>query len=126
MEFKTKKLLTIPVLKLVVGEPRYVKVTGPMFIGKEIKSRNAAVGEKKRDPATLIDAVNLEDGSECRVICSAVVKGVFEDNYPDNGYVGKCFSLLKLERAAGKDYNGFKVVEIEDPSESAKPASHKR
>ena len=125
-EPKVKKLVTIPMLKLVVNEPRYIKVTSPMFIGKEIKSRRAAATEeKKREPATLVNAVNLEDGSECQVICSAVVKGVFEDNYPDNTYVGKCFSLVKLERKEGKDYNGFKVSEIEDPAESTKGGNKK-
>lgn len=120
MEFKTKKLLTIPLLKLAVGATVYVKVTGAMYIGKEIKSKRAnANPAAAREPATLINAINLETGEQCQVICSAVVKGVFEDNYPQDSYVGKCFSLLKLERAAGKEYNGFKVVEIEDPTPSA-------
>lgn len=120
-EPKTKKLLTIPLLKLSVGEPRHVKATSAMFIGKEIKSKRANAAPANREPATIINAINLEDGSECQVICSAVVKGVFEDNYPNDSYVGKCFTLLKLERAAGKEYNGFKVVEIEDPAGETAP-----
>lgn len=122
-EPKAKKLLTIPLLKLAVGVTAYVKVTAPMFIGKEIKSKRAnANPAAAREPATLIDGINLETGEQCQVICSAVVKGVFEDNYPNDSYVGKCFSLLKLERAAGKEYNGFKVIEIEDPTPAAAAA----
>lgn len=115
-EPKVKKLLTVPLLKLAVGEPRYIKVTSAMFVGKEIVSKRANAVASNREPATLVNAINLDGGEQCQVICSAVVKGVFEDNYPQDGYVGKCFSLLKLERAAGKEYNGFKVVEIEDPA----------
>lgn len=113
---KVKKLLTVPLLKLAVGEPRYIKVTAAMFIGKEIKSSRANATPSNREPATLVNAINLETGEECQVICSAVVKGNFEDKYPDNSYVGKCFALTKLERAAGKEYNGFKMEEIEDPT----------
>lgn len=127
MEFKTKKLLTIPLLKLAVGVTAYIKVTAPMYIGKEIKSKRAnANPAAAREPATLVNAINLETGEQCQVICSAVVKGVFEDNYPDDSYVGKCFSLLKLERAAGKEYNGFKVVEVEDPTATATDGSKKK
>jgi hypothetical protein len=124
VEFKTKKLLTIPLLKLKEDETRYIKVTGAMYVGKEIKSKRAnANPTAAREPATLVNAVNLETGEQCQVICSAVVKGVFEDNYPNDAYVGKCFALTKLARAAGKEYNGFKVEEIEDPTD--KPAHNK-
>jgi hypothetical protein len=118
MEFKTKRLLTIPVLKFAVGQPRYVKITGAMFTGKQQK----AVGdEKPKAPATLAPTVNLEDGSVCQIIVSSVVKSILTDEYPGDGYVGKCFKLTKGERNPGKQYNQFEVEEIEDPGA---PAEH--
>ncbi len=121
MEFKTKKLLTVPLLKLVENEPRHVKITSAMFVGKQITARSGAdPSAKKKEPATLFNAVNLEDGTECQIIVSAVVKGVLADEYPNDTYVGKCFSITKLPRKEGKDYNGFKVVEIEDPADTPK------
>jgi hypothetical protein len=116
MEFKRKRLLTIPQLKLVEGHTRYVKMTGAMHLGKPQKP---GPDGKVKEPATLAPCVNLEDGTECQIILSAVVKGVFEDEYPDNGYVGRCFAITKQGRAPGKAYNQFNVEEIEDPSADA-------
>jgi hypothetical protein len=118
MEFKRKKLLTIPVLKLVQDQTRYVKITDAMHVGKPQKAKE---GEKAKEPATLINCINLEDGAVCQVIVSAVVKSVLTDEYPGDAYVGKCFAITKLGRNPGKQYNQFNVEEIEDPGE---PAQH--
>lgn len=126
MEFKTKKLLTVPLLKLIENETKYVKITGAMFVGKEIAGRRGAAPDaKKKEPATLFNAVNLEDGTECQIIVSTVVKGVLHDEYANDSYVGKCFAITKLPRKEGKDYNGFKIVEIEDPAAPAETAKKK-
>jgi hypothetical protein len=119
MDFVVKKRLTIPLLKLTEGNTQYVKITAPMHLGKEQKAKD---GEKKKEPAMLANCVNLQDGSECQIILSAVVKSVLEDEYPNSAYVGKCFAITKQGRAPGKSYNQFDVVEIEDPAAAAAPA----
>jgi hypothetical protein len=119
MEFKTKRLLTIPVLKFTEGQARYVKITAAMHVGKQQK---AAEGEKAKEPATLANCVNLEDGAVCQIIVSSVVKSVLTEEYPGDGYVGKCFSITKRGRNPGKQYNQFDIEEIEEPGESEKAA----
>src|SRR5487761_605690 len=114
MEFKRKKLLTVPVLKFKEGESRYVKITDAMHIGKPQKAKE---GEKAKEPATLANCVNLEDGAICQIIVSAVVKSVLVEEYPNDGYVGKCFSITKQGRNPGKQYNQFDIEEIEDPAD---------
>lgn len=121
MEFKRKRLLTIPQLKLTEGNTRYIKFTGAMHVGKPQKPDKDG---KVKDPATLAPCVNLEDGTECQIILSAVVKSVLTDEYPGDGYVGLCFAITKMGRAPGKAYNAFNVEEIEDPgavSQIARP-----
>lgn len=128
-EFKTKKLLTIPNLKLIENQPVHIRITSAMFVGKEIKSRRNAAPTTQREPATLVNAVNLDTGEECQVILSAIPKSTLTEGYPDDTYVGKCFRLTKLPRKEGKEYNGFKVEEIEDPAEAEAPpvgGKHKR
>jgi hypothetical protein len=120
MEFKVKKNLTITQLKFVKGETRYVKITGQMHLGKPQKADKEG---KTRDPAMLTPCVNLEGGEECQIILSAVVKSVFEDEYPGHGYVGKCFAITKGDRAAGREYFQWDVKELEDPSAEATVAS---
>ena len=114
MEFKRKRLLTVPVLKFKEGESRYVKITEAMHIGKPQKAKE---GEKAKEPATLANCVNLEDGAVCQIIVSAVVKSVLVEEYPNDGYVGKCFSITKQGRNPGKQYNQFDIEEIEDPAD---------
>jgi hypothetical protein len=129
---KIKKLLTRPVLKMPQDVPRYVKIQAPMFIGKDIKQKGDKEDgdKKKKEPATILNVINLEDGSEAQIVCNAVLKSVLHDDYPapnkeapegpDNvpAYVGKCFAITKQGRAPGKDYNPFHIAEIEDPADA--------
>jgi hypothetical protein len=125
---KRKKLLTRPVLKYVVDKPIYVKIEKEMHIGKEMK---AAAGEKKKDPATLCDVIDLTNGEPAQLILNAVVKSVLTEEYPDAKYVGLCFAITKQARVQGKSYDPFSIEEIEDPAadtttvdsgDAAKPA----
>lgn len=119
VKFKKKKVLTRPVLKLVENEPIYVKLVGPMHLGKEMKQKE---GEKKKDPATLIDVINLSTGEEAQIIASAVIKSVLDELYPNQSYVGLGFSMVKQARQPGKQYNPVHIEEIELPAEET-PAS---
>lgn len=121
VEFIRKKLLTVPVLKFVQDSTRYVKITGEMHLGKEQAPDKDG---KKKDPAMLANCVNLEDGTECQIIMSAVLKGVFTDNFEGSGYVGKCFAITKRGRNPGKAYNQYDVEEIVDPASAAAVAGN--
>lgn len=123
---KTKKLLTRPVLKMEQDKTRYIKIEAAMFIGKDIKSRDAKEGDKKKEPATILNATNLEDGALVQIVVNAVMKSVLSEEYPNDTYVGKCFAITKQGRQPGKQYNPFHIEEIEDPADEAapKPAQH--
>jgi hypothetical protein len=116
-QFKRVKNLTLDVLKFVELEPRHVKITGPIHLGKEQKTGKD--DDKKREPAHLAPCINLDDGSECQIIVSAVVLSTLQDEYPNDGYVGKCFAITKKARVAGKQYFPYGVEEIEDPGKPA-------
>lgn len=116
MSFKRVKNLTLDILKFVELEPRHIKITGPIHIGKEQKADEAG---KKREPAHLAPCINLDDGSECQIIVAAVVLSVLNDEYPSESYVGKCFAITKKNRIPGKQYFPYGVEEIEDPSKPA-------
>ena len=114
---KRKKLLTRPVLKWEVDKPKYLKIEAAMHIGKDIKSRNAKEDDKKKEPATIVDVTDLQTGEPAQIIVNAVLKSVLTDEYPNDAYVGKCFSITKQARQQGKQYDPFKIEEIEDPAE---------
>jgi len=116
VEYTRKRLLTPPLFKLAEGITRVVKFTGEMYTGKPQKPKE---GEKAKEPAILAPCVNLEDGETGVIIISAVVKSVLSEEYPANKYVGLCFAITKLGRAAGKSYNTYKVEEIDEPGNVA-------
>lgn len=115
-EFKRKKLLTRPVLKWEVGKARYIKIETAMHVGKEMKEK---AGEKKKEPATLCDVIDLETGEPAQIIVNAVVKSVLTESYANDAYVGLCFSITKQARQQGKQYDPFMIEEIEDPNAGA-------
>lgn len=116
-KFKVLGNVTMPVFTPKIEEPAYVKVLEPMYLGKEMKA--GSDGQKKA-PATLCKVVDLETGEVKLLIVAAVVKGIFEDNYPGNAYVGKAFCLVKHAKKEGKNYFNFSVDEIDPdaPTES--------
>lgn len=115
---KRKKLLTRPVLKMPEGVARYVLIEAPMFIGKVIKEKlKEGTDKKQKEPATILNIVDLTTGEQAQIVCNAVLKSVLSEEYPNDTYVGKCFSIEKQGRQPGKDYNPFHIEEIENPNE---------
>jgi hypothetical protein len=113
-QFRRKKLLTRPTLKFVLGQPIYVKIEGPMFIGRDIKTRGPAAEGKKKEPATVLNVIDLTTGEEAQIVCATIVKSTLSEEYPNDAYVGKSFELTKMAKEEGKDYNKYRIVEIED------------
>lgn len=108
--FKVKRNITLPLIKPQLDVPVYIKVTGPMFKGKKIEG----TGDKaKMEPAELLNCINLESGEEAQIIVPSVLKGIFNDEYPDDSYVNKGFMITKHPKASGKRYHPFSVAELE-------------
>lgn len=117
---KRKKLLTRPVLKYVVDVANFVKIETAAHIGKEMK---AGADGKKKEPATLCNVIDLKTGEPAQLILNAVVKSVLFEEYPNDAYVGKCFSITKQARVSGKTYDPFSIEEIEDPNDAVKESA---
>lgn len=110
LNFKKTKLITIPLLKLELDVPVYVKLTGEYFVGKEVKG----VGEKaKMEPAVLCHCINLETGEQQQIILNSVIKANLDEAYANHGYVNKSFEFIKHDKREGKRYNDFSLAEIE-------------
>lgn len=113
---KRKRLLTRPVLKYVVDVPNYVLIESAAHIGKEMKP---GADGKKKEPATLCNVIDLKTGEPAQLILNAVVKSVLAEEYPNDSYVGLCFSITKQARVTGKSYDPFSIEEIENPNAGA-------
>lgn len=113
-KFKVLKKVTMPLLKIVVDVPIYVEFTGAIHTGKKVQTKEEKDKNKPaRDPADLAPVIDLETGEECEIIMNAVCKGHLTESYPDDGYVGLQFSILKRKKNPGKDYFPFDIQQIE-------------
>ncbi len=107
---KVKRNITLPLIKPALDVPVYIKVTSAVFEGKKIEG----TGDKaKMEPANLINCINLETGEDAQMIVPAVLKGIFEDEFDGDAYVGKGFMVTKHPKASGKRYHAFSVAELE-------------
>lgn len=109
---KIKKILTLPLLKLVEGSPVYIKFTAPTFIGKDIQEE----GKAKKEPPIMANVVNLATGELVQIMLGSVLQGVMKDEYPNNAYVGKGFEIMLTEKKRGRsggNYNTYKVAELD-------------
>lgn len=107
--FKVKKALTLPVLKLKPGEEVYVQFTTPMYVGKDT---GQVMNGKKMDPATIAKVIDLTTGEMHTLICATVLQKEINENYPGDEYVGKAFAIT-LTKVPEKKYNLYTILEIE-------------
>lgn len=110
IKYKQKRVLTIPTLVLKDNQPVILKFTGPMFTGKIMPVKE---GQTEKAPATLANVVDVETGEVYQLMVNSVLHALLDEEYEDNAYVGKVFSVERLPARAGKAYNGFKVSEME-------------
>lgn len=110
--FKRLRSVTLPVLKLEKGKPRYLYILGAMHAGKKI--------DDQKEAATLIHAVDMETGEEGTVICPAIMVKELTENYPNAGYVGKGFEVV-LTRVPEKRYNLVSICEVAPPDDFTPP-----
>lgn len=108
---RVKKILTLPLLKLKIGEPVYIKFTAPLFVGKLIED------SQTKEPPTMANVINLPTGELVQIMLGSVLQGILKDDYPGDGFVGKSFMVTLAEKKRGKGagtYNTYSVAELED------------
>ena len=103
---KTKKVITRTLLRHGEGLTVAVKFKGAIHTGKEIKGSTMAAAE-------IAVVEELASGHEMDYIVNTVLKGILDENFPKDAYVGKSFAIYKAVKAKGKRYNTFEVVEVE-------------
>lgn len=108
--------VTVPLLKQKDEVEYFIKFIAPYEKASEIKrssrSDRAEREGQKKEPPYLARVINLETGEEMDIIVNAVLKSTLDDEFPDNGYVGKSFEIVR-HSIAGRDYKTYDVTEID-------------
>lgn len=113
MTFQKIRQVTLPVLKLEKGKPRYLFVLAPMTVGKKI--------DDQKEAATVMHAVDMESGEEGLVIVPTVMQKELNESYPNGSYVRKGFEVI-LTRVPEKRYNIVSICEVAPPDDFVPPA----
>jgi len=109
MKITVKKKLTYKLFKLAEDLPAVIKITCPMWTGKEIP---ASAGKSAMEPARLVRVVVIETGEECEMIVNAVLEGILTEAYPNDSYVDLFFQITKHPKG-DKGYHTFTVAEVD-------------
>ena len=112
-KFTKLRSVTLGVLKLAKGEPRYIYIASPLYVGKKMKN-------DQKNPAILCKAVDLETGELGLIIAPAVMCSELTSAYPGDSYVGKCFELV-VTRVPEQRYNMVQISEIAMPDDFVRP-----
>lgn len=126
------KQLVFPTLQTRPGVPIYIKVLEPMFVGQQLEQDVGADGKPTRGPATIIKAHCFDggavdgkahplNGKDVQIVANKLLVKRLEENYPSQGYVGKCFMVTKATskkkgKGAGDGYFEFELFEFADPT----------
>lgn len=108
--YKTKRVVTVPVLKWTLEEPVHVRIESKMFKGS---AQKATPGKQAMEPATLVHVTNLDTGEVTQIILGATLVSILNETYEKDSYLGKSFRFIKHEKKDGKRYYTFTVEEIE-------------
>lgn len=100
-----KKIVNRVLLRHADGATVYFTVESKIYVGKDIKGSQMA-------PADMVRVTDLSDGNEKEYIVNAVLKGLWEDDYPKDGFVGKSFAVYKEGKAPGKRYSNISLAEV--------------
>ncbi len=102
-KFTKVKQVAQQLFKLLPDVQRFFLADGAIYVGKKI--------DDKKEAALLLPVTDLETGEQGLIIVGAVLKGLFDETYPDGSYVGKKFAIT-LRKRADKKYNTYDVTEI--------------
>ena len=114
-QYEVSHIVTVPQLKLVDDIAVFICFDGPI-ISQEKKTKNGPALDEEGNPLSISTAkvINLKTSEIQSIVCGAAMVDNIKDAYPNNGYVGKCFRLVKTS-VAGKRWKGYDIREIKDP-----------
>lgn len=117
---KVTKLVTRPVLKFEKEKPLHVRILAALYVGALPEVR--AGSTRKPVAPTFVDVINLETQGQATLPIHPKLKALLTEKYPDNSYVGKCFSVTAKTRQTGVQFTPYWLAEIEDPNGPQQPA----
>lgn len=116
-QFKVIKHVTLPTLKQETGVPLFLRIEDKIYKAKELtatRQRKSADGSvTPMAPPELVTVFNHADQHTYTLIANSVLAENLRDMYPEDGYVGKTFRIVRNQMAgsAGRKYATYDITE---------------
>lgn len=112
--FRVAQRVTVPLLSMkdLFEVPVYIRVETEFKKADPVKASKNDDDSPKQEPPIICRVTNLETGELNDFIVPVVLRSELEENYPNAGYIGKCFEVIKRKLDGTKKYNTFSITEI--------------
>lgn len=113
--YRVTRKITVPLSKLMLGEPMPVKFAGEEPRSVQIDAKPDKDGKVKA-PATVLRCTRMDTGEVVDLIASTVMLSQLEREYGgiSTALAGKCVLFENTGKRAGKGYNDVVMSEIEE------------
>ena len=121
-KFTVKSHVTRQLIKIVAGTEYFFRAESAIYDapeesgGRKPRAGSAAEAQK---PPKLLNVIELTTKTVGVVVVPHVLNEELTRFFPDNGYVGKDFYIIKHAMEEGKKYSTFTIQEIEMEDEPA-------
>lgn len=115
--FNVVNRVNLPTLKHEDGETVAIRVDSQIreevtYKEEEVIIQGVKQTITKENVINVVRVTELNSNQPFEYVCNAMTADNLRSAYPENGYVGKFFAILKKGTAAGKRYKETEIVEI--------------
>lgn len=110
---KIVRQLVFPTLQLKPAEAVYVTIKSKIEVSKSTVQKK---GAEARKPASVMQVIDKMDDKEKTIVVNKVLEGTLNEQYPNDGYVGRSFMIKKSadkKKGDSGEYFNFDLNEIE-------------
>jgi hypothetical protein len=111
LQFETVKHVTLPTLKMELDQAVYVRFEAAIYQAKALTRGRAGTDGQQMAPPELAHVTELTRNRECTIIVNSVLGTELRETYPNDGYVGKSFKLVK-SKLESRRYATFDITEV--------------
>jgi hypothetical protein len=129
LQFEIVRNVTLPFIIVPSdGTPFYLKFNTAIeadkttFSDRVRRSKSDVDKTQSAEPMHIAEVTNLQSGEVGRLVLHSVLESNLNEAYPGNTYVGRYFKINK-EKAKGKRYFNFNIVEIKLKGAEVKPST---
>lgn len=113
LKYKVERRIIVPTMKVEVGKEIFIRFEQPIELREKMEEEKQADGTMKavKKEIEIARVTNLETGELCEIVAGTVLMSELSEGYPNNGYVQKCFRIVKKD-VPGKRYKAYELDEI--------------